>query len=336
VGFGRARPLGTPGEDLPGVFDGLSLLATVRRGEPADVGPDVAVGGAGNTAMDVARTVRRLGARATVWYRRTERDMPAFRLEVDEAKHEGVQFRFLAAPRGVERAANGRLRVTFATMELSGKDAAGRPKPVAVEGRDVVVEVDALVKALGEAVDEEALPHGAVVHDGRVVHAGDDGGATPAGDCADGTGATVSEAIRSGRLAAHALHAELTGTVVPAASPLADRGTDPEVAKYKQLNVARFAKTPPAAPPTLPVAQRLASFAPVEGALSTEQARAEAERCFKCGTCVECDLCYHLCPDMAISKRPGGGYLIDLAHCKGCGVCAQECPRAAVQLRKST
>ena len=80
---------------------------------------------------------------------------------------------------------------------------------------------------------------------------------------------------------------------------------------------------------------RATTFDPVEASLGVEQAQAEAARCFKCGTCVECDVCYHLCPDLAISRRPGGGYVIDLAHCKGCGVCAQECPRSAMHLKKS-
>ncbi|MCC7140307.1 MAG: FAD-dependent oxidoreductase [Planctomycetes bacterium] len=340
VGFGRSRPLGIPGEDLPNVLDGMSFLAGVRRGEETGLGAEVAVVGGGNTAMDVARTLRRLGTRTTVWYRRTEREMPAFRLEVDEAKEEGVGFRFLAAPVRVEASPTGRLLVTFVRMELSGKDASGRSKPVPVAGDEVTVEVDALVKALGEVLDDEVVPRGAATRDGRVGvapdgHAGE-AEAFPAGDCADGTGATVSEAIRGGRLAAHALHAELTGQAVPAAAPLADRGVDPAVAKFKQLNVARFRKEAPHAPDVVAPGERVASFAPVEGRLPAADAVAEAARCFKCGTCVECDVCYHLCPDMAISKKPGGGYVIDLAHCKGCGVCAQECPRAAIELRKST
>ncbi|MFO0934273.1 MAG: FAD-dependent oxidoreductase [Planctomycetota bacterium] len=340
VGFGRSRALGIPGEDLPGVHDGLPLLAAVRRGEPVRLGATAAVIGGGNTALDVVRSLKRLGTAGTVFYRRTAREMPAFRHEVEEAKEEGIAFEFLVAPERIEPAPGGRLRLTLVRMELGPKDASGRAKPVRKPGSEFTVEVDAVVKALGEVLDEEALPEGLATADGRITT--DEGGRAgeglrfAAGDCAGRLGATVSEAIRSGRLAAHAMHAALTGEAVPAASPLADKGSDPEVAKFKLLHMARFAKAPPHAPPVADATTRAAAFAPVEGGLGEADARAEASRCFKCGTCVECDVCYQLCPDIAISKRPEGGYAIDLAHCKGCGVCVEECPRAAVHMRKSS
>jgi len=340
VGFGRSRPLGIPGEDLRGVHDGLPLLAAIRRGEPVPVGGTAAVIGGGNTALDVVRSLKRLGTDATVWYRRTAREMPAFRQEVEEAKEEGVPFEFLVAPVRIEPAPGGRVRLTLVRMELGPKDASGRAKPVPKAGSEFAVEVDAVVKALGEVLDEEALPAGVAAADGKVVT--DDAWRTgdaerfAAGDCAGRFGYTVSEAVRSGRLAAHAMHAQLTGEAVPAASPLADQGADPEIAKFKMLHLAHFAKEGAHVPPVAAADARSAGFDPVEGALGTDAARAEAARCFKCGTCVECDVCYQFCPDIAIQKGPEGGYTIDLAHCKGCGVCVEECPRAAIHMRKSS
>jgi NADPH-dependent glutamate synthase beta subunit-like oxidoreductase len=339
VGYGSSRSLGIPGEGLPGVHDGLSLLAAVRRGEPPALGPTAAVVGGGNTALDVARSLLRLGTKPVVWYRRTAREMPAFRAEVEEAKEEGVAFEHLAAPVRVERSEGGRLLLTLVRMELGPPDASGRARPVPKPGSEFSVEVDAVVKALGETLDEGVLPGGARAEGGRV--ATDDRWLTGAahvaatGDCAGRLGATVSEAIRAGRLAAHALHEDLTGRGAPPRSPLHDRGVAPDVAKFKDLNVAWFRKEAPAPHDVLAPAARATTFEPVEGGLGAHGAVAEAARCFKCGTCVECDNCFHFCPDVAISRKPGGGYVIDLAHCKGCGVCVEECPRAALHLRKS-
>lgn len=340
VGYGKSRALGIPGEDLEGVRDGLHLLSAIRRGEAPQAGAFAAIVGGGNTAIDVARSLKRMGTKPIVCYRRTAREMPAFREEIDQAKEEGVDFEFLVAPVKAERAPSGRLLLTLIRMELGAPDASGRARPVPKKGSEFTLEVDSVVKALGETLDDSVLPEG-VAADGGHVATDEDWetgreGTFASGDCSGRFGATVSEAIRSGRLAAHAIHAELTGQVVPAAKPLADRGSNPEVAKFKQLNVAWFEKEAPAPHEVLAPDTRVTTFSPVEGGLGAAGAVHEAARCFKCGTCVDCDNCFHFCPDVAISKKPGGGYVIDLAHCKGCGVCVEECPRAAIHLRKSS
>lgn len=161
------------------------------------------------------------------------------------------------------------------------------------------------------------------------------GGGAPK-DAAARRGAAIPDAIRHGRLAAHTLHAERTGVAVPPADPLVEQGASPEVAKFKHLHMASFRREPPAACEVLDGEYRTQSIDGVDFGLSAVGAAAEATRCFKCGTCTDCDNCFHVCPDVAISKKPGGGYVIDLAHCKGCGVCVEECPRAALELRKSS
>jgi Pyruvate/2-oxoacid:ferredoxin oxidoreductase delta subunit len=155
-------------------------------------------------------------------------------------------------------------------------------------------------------------------------------------DAAARRGAAIPDAIRHGRLAAHTLHADRTGVPVPPADPMADQGASPEVAKFKALHMATFKREAPAKCEVLDGEYRAQSVEGVEYGLTTVGATYEATRCFKCGTCTDCDNCFHVCPDVAISKKPGGGYVIDLAHCKGCGVCVEECPRAALDLRKST
>ncbi len=339
-GLGRPRALGIPGEDLPGVLDGVVLLASIRRDEPPSLGERVAVIGGGNTALDVARSLLRLGAAPLVLYRRTAREMPAFKEEVEEAREEGIEFRFLTAPVGVALRKDGALDLTLVDMALGEPDASGRPRPVPKRGSEHVVTVDAIVKALGETLDPAVLPPG-VASEGGTIRT-EEGwrtgrpGVFACGDATPALGNTVGEAIRSGRLCAVALHEEVTGRRLPDDHPLrAKVDRDPGLARFKDLNMAYFDTEPPAAPPRLAPALRAGTFDPVEGPLAPEEARYEAARCFKCGTCTGCDTCLTFCPDFAIVKQPGGGYAVDLDYCKGCGVCAEECPRNAVHLRRA-
>jgi NADPH-dependent glutamate synthase beta subunit-like oxidoreductase len=340
-GLGRSRDLGIPGEDLPGVRDGIDLLAAVRRGETPDLGDRVAVVGGGNTALDVARTALRLGSTPTILYRRSAREMPAFKEEVEEAREEGIEIRFLAAPVGVEAREGGGLLLTTVDMVLGEPDASGRARPVPRPGSEKTLEVDSVVKALGETLDPSFLPEG-VAADGGAVRT--DGrfrtgrpGVFACGDAAPGDGNTVGEAIRAGRLCAVALHEGILGKPLPADHPLlAAPERDPGVVKFKDLNTAWFDREPPAAPPRIAPALRAGTFDAVEGGLMEDEVRYEAARCFKCGTCTECDTCFTFCPDFAIVKKPGGGYAVDLQYCKGCGVCAEECPRGAMHLRRAT
>lgn len=341
-GLGRSRGLGIPGEELPGVLDGVALLAAARSGEAPRPGPRVAVIGGGDTALDVARTLLRLGSAPVVHYRRSLREMPAFREAIEEAREEGVEFRFLSAPLGIEAGVGGVLRLTLAAVELGEPDSSGRPRPLPRPGSETVLEVDAVVKALGETLDRELLPEGVASHGSAVVTDASFRTGRPGvfacGDAAPGAGGTgVGEAIRGGRLAAVSLHGEIAGRPLPADHPLraVPRG-DPEVVKFKGLNMAWFDREAPVAPERVPPSLRSGSFAPVEATLPAQGARREAARCFKCGTCTECGVCFTFCPDFAIVPGPGGGYAVDLEYCKGCGVCVEECPRMAMKLEVTT
>lgn len=182
TGVHRSRPLGVPGEDLPGVIRGLDFLRAVNAGGRPRLGRRVVVVGGGNTAMDCARTAVRLGAEVTVLYRRGRDEMPANHEEVEEALHEGVRFGFLAAPvevlgdervpdeeplEAIEDTFGGfdglpvRRRVSglrCVRMALGAPDASGRRRPVPVEGGEFHVACDAVLTALGEEADLEFLP----------------------------------------------------------------------------------------------------------------------------------------------------------------------------------
>ncbi len=343
VGLGSPRRLGIPGEDRPEVLDGTELLADVRAGKRPFLGARVAVIGGGNTALDAARTALRLGARPTIVYRRTRREMPALREEVEEAIEEGIEVEFLASPVRIEAAPGGGLALTLVAMRLAAKDSSGRATPVPVPASERTISVDRVVLALGEALDERAIPAGAPVR-GGAVEVGSAWetplpGVFACGDCSGHLAGTVSEAIRGGRLCAHAVSARLRPAAPearPAEEPARGRGAADEIAKFKDLNTAWFGEEAPARPPRREAAARARDLDEVEGPLGPGGARAEAERCFKCGTCTLCGICEEFCPDYAIRLRADGkAYEVDLEHCKGCGVCAEECPRNAIHLRRS-
>lgn len=169
LGLGRSRGLGIPGEDLPGVHDACRFLADLRRGERPDLGQRVAVIGGGNTALDAARSLLRLGAEPVVIYRRSEREMPAFREAVAEAREEGIPFRFHEVPVALEPAKGGGLLLTIRGTVPGEPDESGRPRVLPGPGGVTVIEVDAVVKALGEELSEELLPRGVEAKGGVLV-----------------------------------------------------------------------------------------------------------------------------------------------------------------------
>jgi 2-oxoacid:acceptor oxidoreductase delta subunit (pyruvate/2-ketoisovalerate family) len=358
-GAHRGRPLGTPGEDGPGVMPGLEFLKAVNGGARPALGRRVVVVGGGNTAMDCARTALRLGAQVSVVYRRTRQEMPAIAAEVEEALHEGVRFEFLANPRAFRHDDGQLLAVECERMMLGEADASGRRRPVAAEHGAFSIPADTVLTAIGEDADVPALPAGVTVSDGSIVidELGDTGtsGVWAGGDAA-GVTRTVADALGSGKAAAIGIDQALrrrAGEPAPtgdtthlrwaggALSMSRSRDDDPvtrvnavnEVIGYDALNLAHFARAPRNAERQAP-ANGAGGFAEVNAGLAPVVALAEAHRCFNCGVCNECELCLIFCPDVAIARSPEGRFVIDMDHCKGCGVCAQECPRGAIVMER--
>lgn len=339
-GYSRSRSLGIPGESLPKIYDGVALLRAFRLEAPVHIGNRVAIIGGGNTALDIARSLRRLGASPTIYYRRTQKEMPAFKEEITQATQEGIELVFLVAPVRVEPDTQGGLTLWLNRMELKGKDSSGRPKPEPVEGSEFPVSVDAIVKALGETLEMSDIPQTVAVGKGN-IRVDEEWKTThdltvACGDCTGVMGNTVSEAIYSGRASAFSLYETLTKQKAPLLNVLDNRGASEQQAKFKELNMAYFEKESALTPSLRGAQERATDFAEVEGHLSEQDAVSEAARCFKCGTCIECDNCFHFCPDLAIVRQEGGGYEINFEYCKGCGVCVEECPRQAIHLRRST
>jgi 2-oxoacid:acceptor oxidoreductase delta subunit (pyruvate/2-ketoisovalerate family) len=310
-----------PAGDSAKIIDAISYLHQAADEQPPLLGRRVAVYGGGDTAMDAARTARRLGAAdSVIVYRRTRERMPAHDIEVEEASAEGVRMMWLST---ITRASEGKLVIE--KMEL---DDTGFPRPT---GEFTELDADAVVLALGQDTDLsliDGLP-GVTLADGA-VGVGDDlmtgyPGLFAGGDMVPGD-RTVTVAVGHGKRAARHIDAWLRGESLaePRPAPLAEFG---------QLNTWYYADAPAMLRPQLEVARRITTFDEVVGGLTEATALFEARRCLSCGNCFECDNCFGVCPDNAVIKLgPGQRYRIDLDYCKGCGVCAAECPCGAIEM----
>jgi NADPH-dependent glutamate synthase beta subunit-like oxidoreductase len=321
IGAQLSRRTDIPAGDSARILDALGVLRGVAEGEPPRLGRQVVVYGGGNTAMDVARTARRLGATdAVVVYRRTRERMPAQPFEVTEAEEEGVRMRWLSTI-----AAAGGGTVTVEKMRL---DDSGFPQPT---GEFEELPADSVVLAIGQDVDRSIVDHLAGVRvDGGVVQVGADMMTAVPGVFAGGdmvpSERTVTTAIGHGKHAARYIDAWLRGRPCePAARP--------PLAAFDRLNTWYYSDAPATVRPRLDAARRTSTFDEVVGGLDEDTALFEARRCLSCGNCFECDNCFGVCPDNAVIKLgPGQRYAIDLEYCKGCGICVTECPAGAIDL----
>ncbi|MGJ0558351.1 NAD(P)-binding protein [Methylocystis sp.] len=306
------------------VLDAVALLhdaAGTDPGPPA-LGRTVAVYGGGNTAIDAARSARRLGATdAVVVYRRTRDQMPAHDSEVQEAEEEGITFRWLST---IDHVHDGSL--TLERMEL---DQDGFPQPT---GELEVLAADSVVLALGQDTDLSLLSgfDGVTVRDGVVEVDGlqmtGRPGVFAGGDMVPGE-RSATTAVGAGRRAAGAVDAWLRGTG-STPTPV------PPSADFASLNTWYYEDAPRSHRARLEAVRRSSTFDEVVHGLDTETAQYEARRCMSCGDCFSCDNCFAMCPDNAIVKlgMPGAPYAIDLDYCKGCGLCATECPAGAIEM----
>jgi NADPH-dependent glutamate synthase beta subunit-like oxidoreductase len=331
LAIGAQRPVRVPvpGHQLEGVEPALHLLRDVNGGVERRLDGCVLILGGGNTAIDAARVARRIGAEPTVVYRRSREDMPAHPDEVAQAAAEGVEFVFHASPlRFIEE--QGRLgAVEFQRMRPGPPDASGRRAPEPIPASTFTVTTRNVFAAIGEEVDVETLQQFAAASKGHL--SADRWGRTDrpsifaGGDAATGAG-TVAEAIGSGVRAARAMDAHLRG------HDLVEHGLAARV-ESKDLNLFYFERSPRCDPRALSQGRIGRGFEEVVPSLAWSDASREAQRCFACGACTGCDNCYVFCPDAAIvPDRAAAEYEIDLTHCKGCGVCAAECPRGALTL----
>jgi formate dehydrogenase major subunit len=288
VAIGAQRSMRLDGEGAELALDAVDLLAAVARGEPPELGSRVVVVGGGNTAMDAARTARRLGAEVQVVYRRTEREMPCLLEEVEGAREEGVEIDFLVAPVRAGRSADGEIELVCQRMTLGEPDDSGRRRPVPMAGSETTYRCASVVAAIGQRVAVElATSQGlettswGIAADPKTlqtslpqVFAG--------GDAVLGADLAV-RAVAAGRRAAVSIDQLL--------------GNRPVVGPEEQVNVTfqplddgelaevfrDIESQPQISTPHMPPEERLGSFDEIDAGLSGETANEEARRCLSCG-----------------------------------------------------
>ena len=316
-----SRRTDIPAGDASRILDAVSLLHDLEDGSPPMLGRRVVVYGGGNTALDVARTAKRLGAlESLIVYRRTKEQMPAHESELNEALQEGILFKWLSTVKAMDEGG-----VTVEKMRL---DETGFPQPT---GEFEKMEADSLVLALGQESELELLKNvpdleienGTVKVNSSMMtsHPGIFAG----GDMVP-SDRTVTSAVGHGKKAAKNIDAWLRSEAYIAPEKH-------EIAGFDKMNTWYYSDAPRTVQPELDIARRGSTFDEVVGGLTGKNALFEARRCLSCGNCFECDNCFGVCPDNAVIKLgPGLRFAFDYDYCKGCGLCAAECPCGAIKM----
>ena len=324
IGAHLAKKVNIPAQEASKILDAVSFLKEADENSENKplLGRRVAIYGGGNTAMDAARTAKRLGAdEAMIIYRRDREHMPAHEFEADEALSEGVKIHWLSTIKNMETSS-----ITVEKMQVVD----GKAVPT---GEYETLEADSLILALGQEADTDFLKHIEGItfkEDGTTVEVNPSmmtgyPGIFAGGDMVPSE-RTVTIATGHGKKAARNIDAWLRNTTYekPSNNPLVTIEklqiwfkTDAEKKVQQHLEIEKAVET----------------FDEIVAGYTTEEAVYEAQRCLSCGNCFECDSCYGACPEGAISKNgKGEGYTINYDLCTGCGVCAEQCPCHALDM----
>ena len=314
IGAQKSSALRIPGEELEGVFGGVEFMREVNLGSKPAIGDKVAVIGGGNVAMDVCRTAVRLGAKETyVVYRRSEDEMPADKMEVAEAKEEGVKFLFLNAPAEII-GEDGKVKaLKVEVMELGEPDEKGRRKPVGT-GKFETIEVSAVIGAIGQKVDLGGIApegmtfnkNGTIIADAVTLQTSQPD-VFVGGDVYTGPKFAI-DAIAAGREAAISLHRY----VHPGQSLTLARNRR-DFIELDKSNLAIAVESFDNSSRQVPGhdAKKAKSFSNDRMAFTEDQVKKEASRCLGCGATV-----------------------VDENKCIGCGLCTTKCEFDAIHLRR--
>jgi len=356
VGCGQARPIRM---QIPGdvkVFEGQTFLKDIRAGNRPEYNGVSAVIGGGNTAIDVARTLVRLGSQPIIIYRRRIEDMPAFGQEISLAQQEGIGIRELTIPVRMNKDKQG-VALRLQKMALDGFETNnGSARVIPIQGEEEILYVHEVFTAIGAEVENEwqhvepgndsklYLSHSAITNHGFPIVYG--------GDLVNRV-LSVSDAVASGKQAAMALDSYFQEGWGSIEKRLADcrmgqgpalsmecylandayRPKDPQLVGYQDINPAYFLPEDRSEPIIKGPAERITSFSDYQSNFTAQTASREAGRCFNCGICNDCDNCRLFCPETAISIEDTRR--INMDYCKGCGVCVAECPRSAMTLEEA-
>ncbi|MEA3333059.1 MAG: FAD-dependent oxidoreductase [Pseudomonadota bacterium] len=308
-----SRP--APWHDIPQVKGALELLAAINRGEAIKGRRFIVIGG-GNAALDTARSLLRLGKKVEIVYRRTIAEMPAYEEEKKQALDEGLVIH--------EKQVVGTI-AAGETLQINlhqGQDNDGR-----ISEGDFLkkVEADYLIAAIGQESDLNLNDFS--LNDHNLI--------IKAGDFSHGA-ASVAEALASGRQAAETILRKL---VITSSLNANTESKKPIIVENSSLHLDYYSKIPAINVPELDNQIRTDNFSEIRQSLTQEQMKSEIERCFHCGSCTACGICWFFCPDVAIAinreeSDPDKRVLFDYDHCKGCGQCTVVCPRGVIEMEE--
>ena len=339
VGAWKSSSMRTPGEDLEGVYGGIDFLRGVIKGNAPEIGEKVVICGGGNTAMDACRTAVRLGAKEVyVVYRRTRNEMPADKLEIDEAEEEGVIYKFLTNPLSFN-GENGKVKsITLQIMELGEPDASGRRRPVPVEGKTEEIEVDSVILAIGQKLVQGDVAELKLNERGNIeadsdFFTTDLEGVFAIGDATNRGASIAIEAIGEADRCAKAVDAYLNGMPLDTRVPYISKRDESTIDYSDRQKESRIT------PKVLPADVRNKNFDEVSLGFTEEEAQAEAQRCLECG-CREYYKCkllsvaqlYDINPERFKGEMPqkynrDANAFIERnnAKCILCGLCVRSC-----------
>lgn len=321
IGAHIGKKVKIPAREAGKILDAVTFLKDVETGNAPKLGRKVVIYGGGNTAMDAARTAKRIGVdEAMIIYRRDREHMPAHSFEADEALSEGVQIHWL---RSIKEITDTSFTVEVMRIEDG--------KPVGT-GVFETIEADALILALGQETDTAFLKKvpGIDINEEGVVVVGPNMMTGAHGIFAGGdmvpSERTVTVAVGHGKKAARFIHGFLRGEEYhkPQAHPLIT---------HESLHLWYDTEAPKSEQGHLPPQAAVQGFNEIVAGISENEARYEAQRCYSCGNCFECDGCYGSCPEGAILKLgKGNRYEFNYQLCTGCAVCFEQCPCHAIDM----
>lgn len=341
IGAWLSTSIGCPGEDADGVIGGIDFLRKVVRNEPIVLGKSVAIIGGGNTAMDACRTAVRLGAdKVYNIYRRTKDEMPADRVEIDEAEEEGVIFKNLTNPIELIKDKDGKLiQVRLQKMELGEADASGRRSPKPIAGAEETIDIDNMIVAIGQAVDPKGLDGLMLTRKNGVVGDIDTfmtnlEGVFVGGDCYNDNITIAVEAIGHARKASAIIDAYLAGEKVKFIKPYVVERLDLTEDDFEDRERLCRPKMDHLHPK-----ERRDNFQEIVSGYEPEEAIAEAKRCLECGChdFYECKLVefsneYDVKPERIsgdineVDYEDGHPFIVrDPNKCIVCGLCVRVC-----------
>jgi NADPH-dependent glutamate synthase beta subunit-like oxidoreductase len=313
------------------VVDSADYLAASSRNRPLECGRDMVVIGGGSAAMDVARSARRYGKDVTVLSLEAEAQLPAQRVEVDEAIAEEIRFVDSSMLQSVVEQKQG-LSLNCVKVRFLPGEQRGEFTIEEIAGSEFVLQAEVIVPAIGQDVDLD-LWQAMLDRNGPVIAIDDKYRTRTEGIFSGGDMASmdrfVTQAIGMGKHAAVQIEHYLwlknkPDTPEPRAEELDD-------VPYEIINTYYHSEIKPAKARSVPIGKRLETFDEVQLGMTLAEAEVEAERCFSCGNCIFCDNCYNYCPDMAIVKLDRG-YAVKADYCKGCGLCVAECPTGSIHM----